>query len=241
MRRWQTVLSILVLFSMGFVQGAAMAVPYESTPILDLPPPDVQIAAKAHGMDMLEASRSVKVSTRMRTTPVSRGGWSEPQEMDMTIPINITVPEINKILHASPMQGMGEVFLDAAWVPVEGEGFRYVNPLLLVTIADWESGFGDSLIGVVCHNAFGIGAYDDTPNTAFRYESLEASVYAAARLLAMCYLYEDGRYYHGPTIAGVGTRWAVDPNWKHGITRLMARRLAAIEAVCLEAAMAEEG
>ena len=88
-----------------------------------------------------------------------------------------------------------------------------------------EGGWGTSKIAQDKKNLFGYGAYDSNPyGGAFDFETYSEGIDLVARVLVKHYLNEKGtkiydgetatgKYYNGPNLKGVNTRYASDKNW----------------------------
>lgn len=134
-------------------------------------------------------------------------------ETDLRLPSKVRAEVLDAYCRGTPMEGLGTEFLRAE------EKWR-VNAGALCSIGCHESDFGRSKIAQDKHNLFGIQAYDRDPyGCAASYGSFAESVDAAARLLAVAYLSPAGRYYGGPHLAGVGRKWATDPEWASKVYR----------------------
>ena len=82
-------------------------------------------------------------------------------------------------------------------------------------------------------NLFGYGAYDSNPyGGAYSFGTYAEGIDLVARMLVKYYLnpagtiiYEgevaSGSYYNGPTLTGVNTRYASDPNWANAVFKWM--------------------
>ncbi|MGE5610041.1 MAG: glucosaminidase domain-containing protein [Bacillota bacterium] len=134
-------------------------------------------------------------------------------ETDLRLPSNVRAEALDAYCRGTPMEGLGAEFLAAE------EKWR-VNAAALCSIACHESDFGRSAIARDKKNLFGIQAYDRDPyGCAASYNSFAESIDAAARLLAVAYLTPAGRFYGGPCLAGIGKRWATDPEWASKVYR----------------------
>lgn len=128
-------------------------------------------------------------------------------ETDLRLPSGISAEVLDAHCRGTPMEGLGTTFV------VAEEKWR-VNAGALCAIACHESDFGRSKIARAKKNLFGFGAYDRDPyNSAASYPSFPESIEAAAKHLAVAYLSPAGQYHNGPHLAGIGKRWATDPEW----------------------------
>lgn len=117
----------------------------------------------------------------------------------------------------SPLSGKGEVFKRA-------EKTYGINALFLLAVAGHESSFGTSDIAREKLNLFGFKATDDDPSgNATRFDSVEASVKAAAELFATKYV--KGAYARGPFPGnkqeGINIYYASDPYWGEKVAGTM--------------------
>lgn len=100
-----------------------------------------------------------------------------------------------------------------------------INGIFLASIAIHESGWGTSQIANEKKNLFGYGAYDSSPyESSYSFETYEEGIDLVARTLVKYYINPAGTkiydgetavatYYNGPTLEGVNTRYASDPDW----------------------------
>lgn len=117
----------------------------------------------------------------------------------------------------SPLAGEGDVFKRA-------EETYGVNALFLLAVAGHESRFGTSDIAREKRNLFGFRATDDDPSgNATTFETVEASVDAAAELFATKYV--KGPYargdYPGNKQEGINIFYASDPYWGEKVAGTM--------------------
>lgn len=112
-------------------------------------------------------------------------------------------------LDDSPLRGKGKAFKRA-------EREHGVNALFLLAVAGHESDYGRSNIARDKNNLFGFNATDTDPSgQATKFESVDASIDAAANLFATKYV--RGPYARGPfpgdKAKGVNVYYASDPYW----------------------------
>jgi len=105
----------------------------------------------------------------------------------------ISVDEINKIIdyyeqhasHGTAFSGHGEAFITAAEI-------TGLNPIYIFAHAACESDFGQSYLGQVHHNYFGINAVDSNPGAAYVMgDGVDAGIIAGAVWIKENY-YDDG-------------------------------------------------
>ena len=108
-----------------------------------------------------------------------------------------------------------------------------INGVFLASIAIHESGWGTSKIANDKKNLFGYGAYDSSPyESSFTFDDYSNGVETVAKALVKYYLnpagtkiYDNetaaGSYYVTPTVKGVNTRYASDPEWHQKVYSYM--------------------
>ena len=84
------------------------------------------------------------------------------------------------------------------------------DPYLLAGIIAHESGWGSSTLARDKNNLAGLGAYDDCPGKAIRFDSREDCVFYLARLIA-----------DGGSLEEIGTWYASDPTWAEKVAGCM--------------------
>lgn len=126
---------------------------------------------------------------------------------DLRLPSGATAGLLDEYLAGTAMEKLGADFVTAE------ERWR-VNAVFACAVACHESDFGRSAIARDKRNLFGIMAYDSDPyGSARSYGSHRESIEDFCRLISREYLNPAGAFYNGPTVAGVGKRYATDPNW----------------------------
>ena len=108
-----------------------------------------------------------------------------------------------------------------------------INGLFVAAVAIHESGWGTSKISKDKYNLFGYGAYDSNPyNGAYEFSDYSESIDLIARVFVKYYLnpkgtsiyggeQASGKYYNGPTLTGVNTKYATDKNWANAVYKHM--------------------
>lgn len=108
-----------------------------------------------------------------------------------------------------------------------------LNGIFLASMAIHESNWGKSQIAEDKHNLFGYGSYDSTPyESSFEFYDYAEGIETVAKSLVKYYLnpvgtkiYDgetaDGRYFNGPTVSGVNTRYATDKEWHQKVFKYM--------------------
>ena len=125
-------------------------------------------------------------------------------------------------------------FLNGIDSPLAGKGSAFkqmeeeygINALFLLAVAGHESGYGSSAIAQEKLNLFGFKATDDDPSgNATSFDSIEASVQAAAELFATKYVkgpYARGAF-PGNKQEGINLFYASDPYWGEKVAGTMYR------------------
>ena len=100
-----------------------------------------------------------------------------------------------------------------------------INGMFVAAIGIHESAWGTSQIAKDKHNLFGYGSYDETPyESSFEFGTYEECIETVAKSLVKYYINPSGTkiydgetaaawYYNGPTLKGINTRYATDPDW----------------------------
>ena len=108
-----------------------------------------------------------------------------------------------------------------------------INGVFVAAVAIHESNWGTSRISQDKHNLFGYGAYDSNPYSgAYEFTDYSESIDLIARVFVKYYLnpkgtsiyggeQASGKYYNGPTLSGVNTRYATDKNWANAVYKHM--------------------
>jgi len=140
--------------------------------------------------------------------------------LDLRKPSNITAQEIRNFFDRkghpnSQLKNYAQHFIDAA--------NKYgVNATYLVAHAIWETGWGGSDLINYKNNLYGYGAYDLCPFTCgYYFPTVQDSINFVAYQVKKDYLSANGAYFNGYDLIGMNIKYATDPNWKNGISRLM--------------------
>ena len=118
----------------------------------------------------------------------------------------LTVSQVNQVLKGTPIEGQGKYIIQA-------EEDYQVNAWILLSISCLESGWWKSKLARTKHNYFGWTAYTNQEHKAMRFESFEDCVTHVAEKLSQNYLDEDGKYFNGSSLRGIGRRYASDRQW----------------------------
>lgn len=137
-----------------------------------------------------------------------------PETFDITSLSAITAFELNYVLKNTPMQGLGESFINA-------ELDTGINAVFLAAIAIHESNWGKSTLATERNNLFGFAAYTSTSENAIAFASKEDAIAYVAQFLRTHYI--DGDYYRGHTIRDVNELYAADKNWSIQIFSTMQK------------------
>ena len=108
-----------------------------------------------------------------------------------------------------------------------------INGVFVASMAIHESAWATSKIANDKKNLFGYGAYDSNPyNGAYNFSKYSESIDLVARVLVKYYLNPagtsiyvgetaSGKYYNGPTLNGVNTKYASDKGWANKVYNYM--------------------
>ncbi len=105
---------------------------------------------------------------------------------------------------------------------VDAEEKYGVNSVFLCAVAAFESGWGKYCFRK--NNIFGWNGKD--------FETISECIDFVASRIAMHYLSEDGKYYHGKTVSGVNTCYNGTELWENkiiGIMSMINRRILSAE------------
>jgi len=142
---------------------------------------------------------------------------SPAADMDLRLPSGAGAVMLDNYVKDTPLYGLG-----GAWITAE-EAWR-VNAVFLCALACHESDFGRSRIAREKNNLYGYMAYDSDPyGSAKSYAKFEDSIEDVCSLLVRNYLYPSGKYYNGPTPAGINVRYASDKGWAQKVVNHMLK------------------
>ena len=166
------------------------------------------------------------------STSGSGGSIASPSfDMSLNKPSGLSLEQFKKVLTDSKdtnkvMQNNAEYFYYI-------EQQYNINGVFVAAVAIHESAWGTSRIAQNKHNLFGYGAYDSNPyNGAYEFSDYSESIDLIARVFVKYYLNPkgtaiyggeeaSGKYYNGPTLSGVNTRYATDNNWANAVYNQM--------------------
>lgn len=153
-------------------------------------------------------------------------------DMELNKSSGLTLKDYQKIFKGMS-QDKNKIFEDNAEVFYNIDKKYNVNGIFIASIAIHESAWGTSQIAQDKHNLFGYGSYDSTPyESSFEFNTYEECIDTVAKSLVKYYLNPSGTkiydgevasawYYNGPTLKGVNTRYASDPDWHNKVYSYM--------------------
>ena len=145
-------------------------------------------------------------------------------DMELNKSSGLTLNDYKKIFTGLP-KDTNKIFQDNYTSFYNAEKKYNLNGIFLASIAIHESGWGTSQIANDKKNLFGYGSYDATPyESSFEFEDYSEGIDTVAKSLVKYYLNPSGTkiydgetaaawYYNGPSLKGVNTRYASDPEW----------------------------
>lgn len=137
------------------------------------------------------------------------------RDMDLRLPSGASAQMLGDYVKDTPLAGLGKTWLDA-------ETKWRINAVFLCALACHESNFGRSKIAREKKNLYGFMAYDSSPGASAKtYASFQESIEDVCRLLVGSYLFPSGKYYNGPSPAGVNVRYASDKDWAFKVVNHM--------------------
>ena len=153
-------------------------------------------------------------------------------DMELNRTSGLTLNDYKKIFTNLP-NDKNKIFQDNYTAFYNAEKKYNINGIFLASIAIHESGWGTSQIAMDKKNLFGYGSYDATPyESSFEFENYVEGIETVAKSLVKYYLNPSGTkiydgetaaawYYNGPTLKGVNTRYASDPEWHEKVYNYM--------------------
>ena len=151
--------------------------------------------------------------------------------MELNKPSGLSLEQFKKVLTDS--KDVNKVMQNNAEYFYYIEEQYNINGLFVAAVAIHESGWGTSRISKDKYNLFGYGAYDSNPyNGAYEFSDYSESIDLIARVFVKYYLnpkgtsiyggeQASGKYYNGPTLTGVNTKYATDKNWANAVYKHM--------------------
>ena len=152
-------------------------------------------------------------------------------DMELNKPSGLSLEQFKKVLTDS--KDVNKVMENNAEYFYYIEEQYNINGLFVAAVAIHESGWGTSKISKNKYNLFGYGAYDSNPyNGAYEFSDYSESIDLIARVFVKYYLnpkgtaiyggeVASGKYYNGPTLTGVNTKYATDKNWANAVYKHM--------------------
>ena len=161
------------------------------------------------------------------------GGYIANPSFDMALnkPSGLSLEQFKKVLTDS--KDTNKVMQNNAQYFYYIEQQYNINGVFVAAVAIHESAWGTSRIAQNKHNLFGYGAYDSNPyNGAYDFSDYSESIDLIARVFVKYYLNPkgtsiyggekaSGKYYNGPTLSGVNTKYATDKNWANAVYNQM--------------------
>lgn len=164
----------------------------------------------------------LREGTRTRCLNSDNPYYSYFNNLPFRTKTNYTADEINKYINnnteeISKLRGLGKILKDC-------ESDYGVNAILTLGIAINESDFGISKLAQKNNNLFGIGAVDDNPDKAKKYESVEECVIAFTKvLISNGYTNPKESVNNGGFLGnknlGANVEYASDPFWGEKASR----------------------
>lgn len=153
-------------------------------------------------------------------------------DLELNRTSGLTLNDYKKIFTGIP-NDKNKIFQDNYTAFYNAEKKYNINGIFLASIAIHESGWGTSQIASEKKNLFGYGSYDATPyESSFDFANYAEGIETVAKSLVKYYLNPSGTkiydgetaaawYYNGPTLKGVNTRYASDPEWHAKVFKYM--------------------
>ena len=145
-------------------------------------------------------------------------------DMELNKSSGLTEKDFKKVLTKLP-QDKNDIFKNNYKIFYEMDTKYNINGIFLASIAIHESAWGTSTIANDKKNLFGYGAFDSSPyESAYDFDDYGYGIETVAKALVKYYLnpagtkiYDDeiakGTFYNEPTVKGVNTKYATDPEW----------------------------
>lgn len=115
----------------------------------------------------------------------------------------------------SPLLGLGTAFVNAGQI-------HNVNAYYIAAHAAWDSAWGTNAVAANKNNLFGYGVSPSCPyDCAVPFGSREESIEFVTAIVKADYLTPGGRFYNGPTLAGMEPIYSGNLQWAEGIAAIM--------------------
>lgn len=153
-------------------------------------------------------------------------------DMQLNKPSGLTLNDYQKIF-TNISSDTNKIFEENYVSFYNAEKKYNINGIFLASIAAHESAWGTSQIASEKKNLFGYGSYDETPyESSFEFTDYSEGIENVAKSLVKYYLNPVGTkiydgetaaawYFNGPTLKGVNTRYASDPDWNEKVFTYM--------------------
>lgn len=135
---------------------------------------------------------------------------------------NLNENDFNLLLFNTPMENKGYIF-----ELIEKE--LGVNGLFILSLAQQESGLGNSNMARQKNNLTGYAAYDHNTGAAVTFNSFEDCIYATAKGIKENYLLKAGEYHHGTSIFDINIKYCSQIDWSIKIIDIMFSEAKQIE------------
>ncbi len=186
------------------------------------------------GWTLKECLTTIVPGTPVQEEDEAPSGTSKgiSREIKLNKKSGLTLTEFKKVL-SNNSQDKDRVIQNNAEYFFYAEKQYNVNGIFIASVAVHESNWGTSAIAKKKKNLFGYGAYDRDPSgSAYTFSNYSESIDLLGRVFAKYYvnppgtpIYDNqkasGKYYNGPTLAGVNKRYASDKNWHNGVFKWM--------------------
>jgi len=175
--------------------------------------------AAAEGLRQVQTQTANLRQTVEASVPTRSGVSPYTVDSNLTELADVTGPGLDAAIKAirpdSPLVGLGQTFVDV--------GRKHgMNAFYIAAHSAWESTWGTSPLAGDKNNLFGYGAYDSCPyECAWTFKTKQECVETVMPIIKADYLTEGGKYYNGPTLRGMNSKYATDQNWKNGIAKII--------------------
>lgn len=152
--------------------------------------------------------------------------------MKLNQPSGLTLEQFKKVL-SNNEKDKNKILQNNAEYFYYTEKQYNINGVFIAAVAIHESNWGTSKLATSKKNLFGYGAYDRDPyNSAYSFAKHSEGIDLLGRVFMKYYLNPSGtkiyaqeiatgRYYNGPTLKGVNTKYATDKNWSNKVYEWM--------------------
>lgn len=174
-----------------------------------------------------ENSKSSSTSQKSKSELISSLSFN----MALNKPSGLSLEQFKKIL--TDDKDKNNVFATNAEYFYYIEKQYNINGVFVAAVGIHESGWGTSKISLEKYNLFGYGAYDSSPyNSAYDFANYSESIDLIARVFVKYYINPagtsiysgekaSGKYYNGPTLSGINTKYATDKGWANKVYKHM--------------------